>query len=620
MSFEKDGVRVYNPANSILIAVLTLDTKISKEVSKPCVITVRIPNIDRILDETYTEGAVTRYIIDIGNVLRVYRSGNLDAVGYIVGPLNKVNNPVVITAIGLSSKLERYRLPSKLDMLDEPAEVLRALLKEYTFRRLTTVSDFNAGTYSNTELIELGTEGTDRGAVTLDQISVDPVEYETSGYWESAVIDMGELVTAWRRIKFKAGFGEFQTLTFTTNTSVDNIVWEGWVALTNIDEWCEDGYPIVSAVGQYIKIRIHFATDDSKISPIVEAIEVQGTLGSIFTEGTGFNTLPTEYISYNTSYANHLNAISTVVDEQEFEWEETTDGKINVFKVIGTDLTDRYGLHEHTHFQMLDYEEDDADLVNYVIALGTGVGLDQLTALSQDPDSIAKYGKRVGIYENVMQKTGSDLADAAFEYLTEYKNPKRFVRLRVIDTPDGQWDFEPGDTIRILSERCYGGTVIDDDFRIYKVVRLNGAEGYEVELTLTNPHPRSKSFIEEYLREQQEFALAADSAVKNIDMGDIWTAWINADDTLWHSFTTQLGFTPTEGHVVALQILEDVTLYYSQPEGDIDYRIKDLRTGEMEVEYRRTASGTNRIKIHFLWKAWSRRRTFSSTGLGGQIA
>jgi hypothetical protein len=273
-------------------------------------------------------------------------------------------------------------------------------------------------------------------------------------------------------------------------------------------------------------------------------------------------------------------------------------------------------------------EDDD------VIGLGSGTGLDQLTAIAQDVDSIAHYGKRIGIYENAVQTHASDLADATTAHLNEYKSPKRYIRIRVIDTPthpcpsgggDGEWDLEPGDTIRLRSPlgRGRGGSAecnLDDNFRIYKAVRHFSSQGYEMELTLTNPYPRGKSFIQEYLEQQQELAVSTDSALKNYDGSDLWTDWIAQDNTLWQSLTIQLGFTPTAGHIVALQVLEYETGYYTHPETQIDYRVKDLRTGEMEIEYRRTEVGLHPIRIHFLWKAWSRRRTFSSIGVGGQIS
>jgi hypothetical protein len=615
-------IDIFDQDESTRIAVLenAFNITLVREVSKPCQISFNLPEGDSKLDETFTDSqSVSRPVIDIGNVVKIYdESNNLEAVGIITGPLDKTASPVSVVAVGLSTKLGYYRTPILWNIEDSPANVLRALLKEYNFFRLTSGADFDAGTYDQTQKEQLGGIGAgDQGwmVILAYQSGGVPPHYE-SGSWASATIDMGTGLTAWRKIKFKAGFDEETTLTFQTRSSPDNIDWtDPWTTAIEIDLWPEDGYEITSPVQRYIQVKINFATTDTEKTPTIQAVEIQGTYGTILTEGTGFSGLPTENISYNPSYEIQLKLLNALLDEQDFEWEETTAGAINVAAQLGSDKSAQYTFHEYQHCKVLEYEEDDNDLANYIIALGTGTGLDQLYQVVQDTTSQNRYGKRVNVYESAVEKTGTTLTTAATAYLNDYKDPKRFIRLRLIDTPDGTWDFKAGDTIRFVSPN----RPVDISLRIIREVRKFAENGFEVELTLTNPYPAVKSFISEYLKEQSEFAVSADSAIKNFESGDLWTDWIGATDTTWKQLTIALGFTPTDGNIIPIQVLDETTKSYTQPGAQIDYRIRDLRTGEMEFEYRRTASGTTQIRVQFLWTAWSRRRTFGSLGLGGQI-
>jgi hypothetical protein len=634
-------VHIFDQDESTRIAILEKAFNISfiRELSKPCQISFQLSNTDSKIDETFTDSqGVSRPIVDIGNIAKIYDGGgNLIAVGIIIGPLDKTSDPVSITAIGLACKLDRYRTPCLFNYEDTPATVLRAVLKEHRFQRLTTNADYDAGTFNHTQRIDLGESGSgdEGGAVMLDSTVTPPKPpYYYSGDYISAVINVGSDITAWRKIKFKASINEKGSATFQTRTgptATPDGSWTVWTSAVEIDAFCEDGYSITSTAQQYIQIKVNFSTDDTEFSPIIQAIEIQGTYGSILAEGTGFSDLPTENISINPSYESHLKLLNTTLSElgkeveepagsgiykwKVFEWEETSAGAINVAAPPGSDLSAQYTFHEYQHFELIEYEEDDSDLVNYIYGFGTGTGLDQLETYAQDTDSIAKYGKRVGIYESATETVESNLTDATTAYLKEYKDPKKSVRIKLIDTPDETWDFKVGDKVRLISPN----RSLDATLRIIREVRQYANDGFSVELSLTNPAPAVKSFALEYLKEQQDFALSADSAIKNFEAGDLWTPWIGASDTAWKQLTIVLGFTPTDGHVMPIQVLEETTGYYTQPGTQIDYRISDLRTGEMEFEYRRTASGTNQIRIQFLWKAWSRRRTFSALGLGGQI-
>jgi hypothetical protein len=194
----QEGVFVFDQNGVSLVAMLSpCDYSIVKELSKSCVITVRLPNTDNLLTDTFVDSeGVTRPLIDIGNIIKVYRSGSIDAIGCIVGPLNKINNPVEITAFGPASYLERYRVPVLWNVKAAPAVVLRAALKEYRFKRLTMVSDFDAGTYDDTQLLELSIEGENRGSVILDYVSGGAPPHKSSGYWQSATIDVVWISTA----------------------------------------------------------------------------------------------------------------------------------------------------------------------------------------------------------------------------------------------------------------------------------------------------------------------------------------------------------------------------------------------------------------------------------------
>lgn len=633
-------IHIFDQDNATRVVVLenAFNISIVREVSKPCQIDFELPNTDSKLDETFTDSqSVLRPVIDIGNVVEVYDDETLEFVGIISGPLDKTVNPVRVTAYGLAIKLDRYRTPVLWNYEDTPANILRQILKEHRFQRRTTNADFDAGTFNQTQRIDLGGSGSgdEGGAVILGSDGGTPPAppYYASGDWISSVIDMSTDLTAWRKIKFKAGFGANTSITFQTRTgpvTPPDVSWEAWTIAVSIDEWSEDGYPITSTAQRYIQVKLNFTTSNTDYSSVIHALEVQGTYGNILTEGTGFADLPTDNISYNPTYESHLKLLNALVAEQgkevlesgvyvwkNAEWEETIAGAINVAVPLGSDKAAQYTFHEYQHFEMLEYEEDDTDLVNYVIGLGTGTGLDQLMEVAQDTDSQNRYGKRVGFYESATEKTGSGLADATTGYLNKYKDPKRFVQIRLIDTPDGTWDFKAGDTVRLISPNHS----LDASLRIIREIRQFSEQRFSIELTLTNPMPAVQSFVSEYLEERTAFALSADSAIKNFESGDLWTAWISTGDVAWHSITIQLGFTPTDGNILPIQVLEDVTGYYTQPGVQIDYRVSDLRTGEMEFEYRQIdAGGANRIRVQFLWKAWSRRRTFSSIGLGGQIS
>lgn len=654
-------IEIFDQDNITRIAQIenAFNIKIIRTISTPLYFSFHLPVIDSKLDETFTDSqGITRPIIDIGNIVKVLintegealifgteklfgdgwivgkeGAGSSEAVGIITGPLDKNVNPVTVSAVGLASKLGYYITPALWEIEDTPANILRALLKEHRFIRLTTGADWDAGTYTQTQKIDGADAGGQSWYILLGSTGTSPLApYYSSGDWISTYLNVATDLTAWEKIKFKAGINQEGTLTFQTRTGAvfpPDGTWESWTWPIDIDASCEDGYPITSTVQQYIQVKINFATEDDEFSPVVQAIEIQGTYGDILIEGTGFSDLPTDTIPYNPTYENQLNLLNTVLSEtgkdvlegstyvwKDAEWMETSWNAFNVGVPLGIDQTNRYTLHEYQHFEMLEYEEDDSNIVNYVVGLGAGVGLNQLIQIAQDVDSQKRYGRRVGLFESITEKTGSSLADAATAYLNKYKNPTRSVRIRVIDTPDGTWYFKVGDTIRLISPN----RTLDTNLRIVKESRQSTQQTFTAELVLTNPAPAIKSFVSEYLKEQQEFAAHTDSAIKNYESGDLWTDWIHVGDVAWHSVTIQLGFTPTDGHIIPIQVLEETTGYYTQPGKQFDFRICNLRTSEIEFEYRQIEKeGENRVRIQFLWTVWGKRETFSAIGLGGQI-
>jgi len=100
--------------------------------------------------------------------------------------------------------------------------------------------------------------------------------------------------------------------------------------------------------------------------------------------------------------------------------------------------------------------------------------------------------------------------------------------------------------------------------------------------------------------------------------GTLWTDWIGPYDTSWHQTEIKVGFTPTHGDVFPLLAVYS-TLTYLPGGFYVKCRISDLRPGIMEIEYRLTIMSEYSLKIRFFWEAISKRRTFSSLGLGTQI-
>jgi hypothetical protein len=272
----------------------------------------------------------------------------------------------------------------------------------------------------------------------------------------------------------------------------------------------------------------------------------------------------------------------------------------------GTDRRDTYHLIEGYHANIVSYEKDDAELVNYLIATGTGAGGNAITTIKQDSTSQGAYGLRqrvVGFNADTM----AELDTEAGNHLSKFKDPRVSMVLDVEQTPDDLQSFAPGDLISVSSflNQNHDGGDIAEDFRIIEETRTATDGGVRVRLRLEN---KPAEFLDDLGVELGRLSTAVASSIERSQTDLVITP--ERSDGAIYDEDVLLDFTPSEDSVSAVVLaIEDTTagVFYGPEESATVVRVVGIRVLErtMTIRYERT-SGSNSYKAHILWSASGR--------------
>lgn len=374
--------------------------------------------------------------------------------------------PYVVTGLTNEIKLRDLMTPANWTYDGwEAMDAIRDLLLEFrTFVKQTKADweDVAGARYR----VDTTTQPTRAGDVVLAKDSTG--HYYSSGYVITAPIDLGPDVFKIDRIRWQQTVGEAVSIkvqTRTGNTPTPDASWSAWSAEQGVavpEESARTGVPCTSPTGRYIQVKLNLYTTDTQtpsetgttfgFTPILHACEVVARYRTELVVGSVPASINRQLQGVGFSYTNHLEAIGQICDKIKYDWEIDGDNRLNVAPRLGTDKSAQIVLREGENTNITVLRDEPGEVVNVLTALGAGDGLAQLRLTLQDDASIAKYGRRPGVYENRDLTDRDALLAEAQEYLSKAAWPQPELQVETIVDPE--WpEFRVGDTVRVISPR-----------------------------------------------------------------------------------------------------------------------------------------------------------------------
>jgi|APSaa5957512622_1039677.scaffolds.fasta_scaffold22699_2 hypothetical protein len=594
-----------------------------------------------------------------GTVVRAYETETETdhAVGQIAGVISLGPQGFVrYEAEGLSARLADTEFPADYVLSGDISSVenTKRLTQSYDYRRITSTTPSDI-THDANELCSwngylASANSSDylllSGAIVWDLIREDATEdatgtltlagasdddgdgineippYSGSGVYESPIYDWGSAVDDMDVLRFDGSYDE------------QEVKWsvETYIAIAGRSFPVAQFPTFPSGAGEditglldrrYFAVRFEFSPNDAtRKTPAIYWFEV---IARRDIPGITQGTVVSQTVEDNFTVGGMtlLAVLDRIAESYGLEWRVRLTGEVDVQTepatgavgaTWGTDRRDTYHLIEGHHVNITAYDRDDEDLVNYLVATGTGAGGNAITVVLQDATSQGDYGLRQKtVAFNV--DTMTELKTEADAYLAANKDPRESMVLDVYDTPDGLMSFAPGDLVSVSSflNTDHDGNDIAKDFRILEENRRATDGGVRVRLRLEN---KPKPFLEDLGVQLAGLKNAVADSIERTQQGvnitpERTTSSIYDEDVL-------LDFTPSEesSGAVILQI-EDTTsgLFYSPEESLTVVRIVDIRVLErtLTIRYERT-SGTHKYKAHINW--WASGRIYRPSRVG----
>ncbi len=367
---------------------------------------------------------------------------------------------------------------------------------------------------------------------------------------------------------------------------------------------------------RYIAVYIDMAPELPllKDTPVVRWFQI---IGRRDIPGVRAGTFPSGDLEDQLSVAGQslLQVLDGICGAHHLEWRLQVDGTLDVQtipqegyagSVWGDQRTADCTFVEGIHCAIESYEEDDSNLVNYLVAQGTGGQDNQIEVVVQDTTSQSDYG----LFQKIVQfneDTIAGLKVAADDYLATYSSPDKRMTIRVRDTPahDDQFDFEPGDTVRVVSRYLLGhdGETIDETLRIVEDEREEIGGDLSVRLTLNKQRHRMTADL---AAELDGLWQASERSVQRSDSGSFWTP--ERTDGAVYTETILLDFTPTHADADAIELYDATSgNFYSPHGGTTQAEVLDVLYGERKfvIRYART-SGSDSYQLRVHWNCIGR--------------
>jgi hypothetical protein len=404
--------------------------------------------------------------------IEVYREENKKIAG-IITKRNFDKNPIQITALSYEILLSNLICPySWIYENKDVADIIRDLaLKSEIFVKQTKEDweDTNGSLYQ----VDTTTQPTRYGDVVLAKDNTGA--YYSNGYIITAPIDLGSSIYKIDKIRYSATTGE--RVRITIQARVGNTTSE-----LNADSWSSEYSSLTDEDAEkkgidfslfnkptkrYIQLKINLYTDDTEtpdptgttfgFTPILHAIEVIGRYQteldtSLLPISFGITAEKEEF-----SYQNHLDIFNSICQKYGLTGYVDTEKKIIVKKetdvdYLGDDLSDTVILRHGENSMITQLNDDDNELVNCLICLGSGEGGKQLRVILKDQESINLYGERWGTYENSNITSLSELVSKGQEYLNKKKNPEQKFEIQVFKYHENWGEINLGDKVRVISQ------------------------------------------------------------------------------------------------------------------------------------------------------------------------
>jgi hypothetical protein len=632
-------IHLYDESNATKLAVLLRATRIrfTREIRGTGDISFELPSDDEQLPQ-----------LQLGRFVRVHdlRDDTDAAAGFIAGALDlgaEARRPFVrVRAYGAATRLAFLRFPPGYLLKGTLSANRDRFVQQYDWRRITA-EDTNASgalgdevlsfdgagsgnqlaAFSNTESVDRSAAGEtyeEKGAVVLTQSGN---LYNSSGTYTTPFIDFRSAPTTFDRLRYiyrqETGTIQYRINSYANLT--DTRTFSG--APASDADARGVGVDISGLTARrYIAVELTLATNRADETPIVEAVEVIARRAVAGVSAAG--TWPaTELGVLRLGGLTLLRALERLCALFALEYRARTDGVVEVQgrpaagavgSVWGTDRRDAYTLVEGKHLNISRCLLDDGELANYVVALGTGQGSDQLACVVQDATSQTAYGVRQAVV-HFNRPTLADLKTDADAYLSEHKDPQTSLEAEVLATPDGTAGFAPGDLIRVVSpwRKDHEGNDLDETVRIVRETREETESGERILLYgETKPRAMTQDLVERMSDTWEE----AQAGVKLYETGRNWSPIYT--DGLEHTLTVALPFTPESADATILEVEQDpggTPAFYTAHGGNIEVRITAARVGTNKMTYSfKRVSGTLDYRVLVRWEAWGAQRAAVALG------
>ena len=594
--------------------------------------------------------------LTLGSVVRVHDTVD-DAVlaaGVVAGPLNiSTAGWVVVNCVGLSARLRHVIFPPEYMLSGALADNKSSFVRSHHWRRVTAVlpaaitwdgdevQSFTGDTGSGDtddyllidqtggrdnlvlwDRIESGDVDEAGGILTLNGTASGsdyiPPWDNVAGVYESPVLDFGSALTVWDRLRIGGGWQSTE-LTFRVGEFAakgGSRAFSGGQQTPSQPEGIGEDISALLPVGRRY-VAVEFAMDainPNDLTPVVTWFEF---LGQRAVTGITVGTCPSTDIEDNLTVGGQalISALDRLCETYELEWRVSTAGVLDVQAVPaagavgtvwGTDhvAAGPYNLIEGHHAEITEYSADDSELANYVIAQGTGGGLNAIEVVLQDAASQTAYGVRQKVVQ-FHEDTVDELNDRAAEYLASHKDPGIRMTVRVVRTPDDTWTFEPGDLVRIVSGDTldHDGVLVDETFRVLGERRLETSTGVSVELNLET---KPKRFLRKLARSINDLRGAVGRSIEHTEMDTLWTP--EQTDQSVHTVTVPLDFRPIVASAWVAEV-EDTTAgtFYSAHGSATQIEVVNVTRGERSITiHYQQVGGTNDYKAFIAWHASGR--------------
>lgn len=422
-----------------------LDNKISweytKAVNKATEISVALPREDFAATSKSNLTKIAQYI-------QIYSDG-LYTIGGKVIKRDITDNTVTLMALTEECKMESVLCPAQYGRKYEDydlADVVRDLNKGWYTQRIksntqwdTSIDSSNIDSSSMTNAILL-TKGSN-GIYNSDG-------YATYRFQSTDVANF----SSWDRIRWLSdnhaqtdeGVIELISTTVQYRYGATAATMGGWSA------------PIVGALPDTLGLSIETITDaivDVRINLHTDDLTSEGPEGDII--GTTPVVFALEVIARTEAYigTTHIPANAGVLVKSldadgtsAFElltascemvgWEfEVYDNQIYIAETLGHDLTESFVFRKEENIRITELSDSDEELVNVLIANGTGSGINRPSITLRDDASIAEYGEYPMVQE-FDTETISELTTMAQDYLDEHKAIEFNWRVDTFDSID----------------------------------------------------------------------------------------------------------------------------------------------------------------------------------------